>query len=176
MSIVISTVTLETQINQWILVYNKYVNNKHTRIKSNSILGISAICLFSSLFHSWFFPLKGQEIWIIPLCHHTYLCSCMKGIPHYISIYCSLKFTKHANGDLIVLWKSTVTFEFDRTLQIAYLYMFYGQQLPIFLVRSVLLIVLIFLCCLIMCHYVLISVLWCPLRFPHKNDVRFIFT
>jgi len=27
----------------------------------------------------------------------------MKGITHYISIYCSLKFTKHANGDLIVL-------------------------------------------------------------------------
>jgi len=22
----------------------------------------------------------------------------------------------------------------------------------------------------------LISVLWCPLRFPHKNDVRFVFT
>jgi len=20
------------------------------------------------------------------------------------------------------------------------------------------------------------SVLWCPLRFPHKNDVRFVFT
>jgi hypothetical protein len=27
----------------------------------------------------------------------------------------------------------------------------------------------------IMCHYVLSSVLWCPLRFPHKNDVRFVF-
>ena len=30
-----------------------------------------------------------------------------------------------------------------------------------------------FLCCPIMC---LSSVLWCPLRFPHKNNVRFIFT
>jgi hypothetical protein len=28
----------------------------------------------------------------------------------------------------------------------------------------------------IMCLYVLSSVLWCPLRFPHKNDVRFVFT
>ena len=27
-----------------------------------------------------------------------------------------------------------------------------------------------------MCLYVLRSVLWCPLRFPHKNDVQFIFT
>jgi hypothetical protein len=27
----------------------------------------------------------------------------------------------------------------------------------------------------IMCLYVLSSVLWCPLRFPHKNDVRFVF-
>ena len=26
-----------------------------------------------------------------------------------------------------------------------------------------------------MCLYVLSSVLWCPLRFPHKNDVRFVF-
>ena len=33
-----------------------------------------------------------------------------------------------------------------------------------------------FLCCAIMCLYVLSSVLWCPLRFPHKNDVRFVFT
>jgi hypothetical protein len=30
-----------------------------------------------------------------------------------------------------------------------------------------------FLCCPIMC---LSSVLWCPLRFPHINNVRFIFT
>jgi len=27
-----------------------------------------------------------------------------------------------------------------------------------------------------MCLYVTSSVLWCPLRFPHKNDVRFVFT
>jgi hypothetical protein len=27
-----------------------------------------------------------------------------------------------------------------------------------------------------MCPYVLSSLLWCPLRFPHKNDVRFVFT
>jgi hypothetical protein len=27
-----------------------------------------------------------------------------------------------------------------------------------------------------MCLYVFSSVLWCPLRFPHKNDVRFVFT
>ena len=33
-----------------------------------------------------------------------------------------------------------------------------------------------FLCCPIMYLYVLSSVLWCPLRFPHKNDVRFVFT
>jgi hypothetical protein len=33
-----------------------------------------------------------------------------------------------------------------------------------------------FLCCSIMCHYGLSSVLWCPLRYPHKNDVRFVFT
>jgi hypothetical protein len=33
-----------------------------------------------------------------------------------------------------------------------------------------------FLCCPIMCRYVLSSVLWCPLRIPHKNDVRFVFT
>ena len=35
---------------------------------------------------------------------------------------------------------------------------------------------LIFLCCPIMCLYVLDSVLWCPLRFPHKNDVWLVFT
>jgi len=28
--------------------------------------------------------------------------------------------------------------------------------------------------CPIMCLYVLSSVLWCPLRFPHKTDVRFV--
>jgi hypothetical protein len=33
-----------------------------------------------------------------------------------------------------------------------------------------------FLCCLIMRLYVLSSVLWRPLWFPHKNDVRFVFT
>jgi hypothetical protein len=32
-----------------------------------------------------------------------------------------------------------------------------------------------FLCCPIICLYVLSSVLWCPLRFPHKSDVRFVF-
>ena len=31
------------------------------------------------------------------------------------------------------------------------------------------------LCCPIMCLYVRSSVLWWPLRFPHKNDVRFVF-
>ena len=30
-----------------------------------------------------------------------------------------------------------------------------------------------FLCCPIMYFYVLSSVLWCPLWFPHKKDVRF---
>ena len=28
----------------------------------------------------------------------------------------------------------------------------------------------------IICFYVLSSVLWCPLRFPHRNAVRFVFT
>ena len=31
------------------------------------------------------------------------------------------------------------------------------------------------LCCPIMCRDVQSSVLWCRLRFPHKNDVRFVF-
>ena len=34
----------------------------------------------------------------------------------------------------------------------------------------------IFLCCPIMCLYLLSSVLLCSLRFPHENDVRFVFT
>ena len=34
---------------------------------------------------------------------------------------------------------------------------------------------LFLLCCPIICLYVLCSVLWCPLRFQHKNDVRFFF-
>jgi hypothetical protein len=29
------------------------------------------------------------------------------------------------------------------------------------------------ICCAFMCLYILSSVLWCLLRFPHKNDVRF---
>ena len=33
-----------------------------------------------------------------------------------------------------------------------------------------------FLCSPIMRLYVLHSVLWCQLRFPHKNDYRFVFT
>jgi hypothetical protein len=33
-----------------------------------------------------------------------------------------------------------------------------------------------FLCCPIMCLYFLTSVLLCPLCFPHKNDVRVVFT
>jgi len=31
------------------------------------------------------------------------------------------------------------------------------------------------LCCPIMCLYLLCSVLWCQLRFQHKNYVRFVF-
>jgi hypothetical protein len=38
------------------------------------------------------------------------------------------------------------------------------------------LIFLVFLCCIIMCFYVLTSELWYPLRFPHKNDGQFVFT
>jgi len=45
-----------------------------------------------------------------------------------------------------------------------------------FLVWSVLLTFFSFLCCPIMCLYVLSFVLWCQLRFPHQNDVRFVFT
>jgi hypothetical protein len=33
-----------------------------------------------------------------------------------------------------------------------------------------------FFSCSIMCLYVLSSVLWYPLRFPHKIDVQFVFT
>jgi hypothetical protein len=32
-----------------------------------------------------------------------------------------------------------------------------------------------FLLCPIMCLYVPSSEFWCPLRIPHKNDVRFVF-
>ena len=32
----------------------------------------------------------------------------------------------------------------------------------------------VFLCYPIMCFYVLSSVLWCPLRFPHKNDFGYL--
>jgi hypothetical protein len=32
--------------------------------------------------------------------------------------------------------------------------------------------ILVFLCCSIMCLYVLSSVSWCPLRFSHKNVCR----
>ena len=38
------------------------------------------------------------------------------------------------------------------------------------------LIFLVFLCCIIMCFYVLSSELWNPLRFPHKNDGQYVFT
>ena len=47
---------------------------------------------------------------------------------------------------------------------------------PVFLVGSMLLIFLVFMCCLIMYLYVLSSMLWCPLRFPHKHDVLSVFT
>ena len=33
-----------------------------------------------------------------------------------------------------------------------------------------------FLCCPIMCLYVQSFVFWCPLQFPHKHDVLFVFT
>ena len=33
-----------------------------------------------------------------------------------------------------------------------------------------------FLCCPIMCLYVLSAMLWCLLRFPHTNDVRFMMS
>ena len=33
-----------------------------------------------------------------------------------------------------------------------------------------------FLCCSVTYLYVLNPVLWCPLRFPQKNDVRFVFS
>jgi hypothetical protein len=36
--------------------------------------------------------------------------------------------------------------------------------------------VITFLCCPIMCLYVLSSVLWCLLRFPYKTDVKCVFT
>ena len=42
--------------------------------------------------------------------------------------------------------------------------------------HPLLLIVFSVFCCPIKCLYVLSSVLPCPLRFPNKNDVRFVFT
>ena len=45
---------------------------------------------------------------------------------------------------------------------------------PRFLVGSVLLVFLVF-CVALLCVFTF-SVLWCPLRFTHKNDVRFVFT
>ena len=47
---------------------------------------------------------------------------------------------------------------------------------PRFLGGVVLLIFLVFLHCPILCLYVLSSMLWCPLRFPHKYDAQFVFT
>ena len=47
---------------------------------------------------------------------------------------------------------------------------------PPVLVGPVLFILFSFLSCPIVCLYVLSSVLWCPLRYPHKNYVRFVFT
>ena len=50
---------------------------------------------------------------------------------------------------------------------------------PQVLVRSVFFVCLLFvfgfLCCHSMCLYILSSMLWCSLRFPQKNDVRFVF-
>ena len=44
---------------------------------------------------------------------------------------------------------------------------------PPFLMGSGFLFYFLFsVCCLIMCLYILCSVLWCPLRFLHKNDVN----
>jgi hypothetical protein len=59
----------------------------------------------------------------------------------------------------------------------AYIYSYPSRSpefIPGFLVGYVLLIFFC-VCCPIMCLYVLSSVLWCPLRIPHKNDVRFVF-
>ena len=47
---------------------------------------------------------------------------------------------------------------------------------PGVLVGYVLLIFLVCLCCHSMWLYILSSVLWCPLRFPHKNDARYVLT
>ena len=44
---------------------------------------------------------------------------------------------------------------------------------PLVFVVEFMLLNIFLLCCPIMCLYVLCSVLWCPLRFPHKKDVRF---
>jgi len=33
----------------------------------------------------------------------------------------------------------------------------------------------LFSCCPIVCLYIVSSMLWCPLRFPHGSDVRFVF-
>jgi hypothetical protein len=41
--------------------------------------------------------------------------------------------------------------------------------------ESVLNTFLVFVCCPIVCLYVLGSVLWCPLQFPDTNDVQFVF-
>jgi len=61
---------------------------------------------------------------------------------------------------------------------------FHNKWCSFCLARRVLLMVLFtlpgyvfsFLWCPIMCLYVMSSVLWCPLRFQHKNDVRFVFS
>jgi hypothetical protein len=49
---------------------------------------------------------------------------------------------------------------------------------PIYIYRTVSSYVYVVFCIVlfIMCLYVLSFVLWCPLWFPHKNCVRFIFT
>ena len=53
---------------------------------------------------------------------------------------------------------------------------FASTRVHLGLVGSVLLIYLVFLCCPNSCRYVLSSVLWCPLPFPYKNNVRFVLT
>jgi hypothetical protein len=88
----------------------------------------------------------------------TWVCARLCKLQKRVHLTCSRKFTSclpMVGGSLRVLW-----------LLPALKLVFGGVRLAN---------LFSFMCFPIKCFYVLSFVFWCPLRFPHKNDVRSVF-
>ena len=92
---------------------------------------------------------------------------------YFSDSYMIFSFNFWSNKICSLIFRSTS----DNSSSRRHVWMSYNIMVNIYILLSCIVnIFSVFLCYPIMCFYVMSSVLWCPLRFLHKNDVRlFVF-